>query len=92
MKVIGVALCLLLMVSSAILAAVPTAVDSVHRFDEYGDLSIKDEKARLDIFAFELRANPNTVGYIIVYGGRRSCADIAETRAVRAKDYLVHRG
>ena len=92
MKIIGGVLCLLLIVSVGVLAAVPSAIDSVRKFDEYGDLPIGDEKARLDNFAFELRENPNTVGYIIVYGGRRSRAGIAKTRAVRAKDYLVHRG
>ncbi|HVF86646.1 MAG TPA: hypothetical protein VM866_03610 [Pyrinomonadaceae bacterium] len=92
MRVIGGVLCLLLIVSVAVIAAVPSMVDSVRKFDEYGDLPIGDEKARLDNFAFELRDNPNTVGYIIVYGGRRYRAGIAKTRAVRAKDYLVHRG
>lgn len=91
MKVLCVALCLLLIVSPAILAAEALTVDSVRKFDDYGDLSIRDERARLDNFALELRANPNTIGYMIVYGGRHSRVGIARARAVRAKDYLVSR-
>ena len=92
MKVLGGVLCLLLMLHVEVLAAVPSAADSGRIFDEYGELPIGDEKARLDNFAFALRDNPQAVGYIVVYGGRRSRASIAKLRAARAKDYLVHRG
>jgi hypothetical protein len=60
------------------------------KFDEYGNIKRNDEKARLDNFANELQANPGAQGYIIGYGGRTSRAGEAQTRADRAKDYLVN--
>lgn len=65
------------------------AVDSVRKFDEYGDISFEDEKSRLDNFAIELKNDSKAVGYLIVYGGRLSVRGIAKTRALRAKNYLV---
>jgi hypothetical protein len=59
------------------------------KLDEYGDITIGDEKARLDNFAIELQHDPNAIGYIIVYGGRRSREGIAKTRASRARNFLV---
>ncbi|MFL6207642.1 MAG: hypothetical protein ACJ74W_02260 [Pyrinomonadaceae bacterium] len=59
------------------------------KFDEYGNIKRNDEKARLDNFANELQAQPGAQGYIIGYGGRRGRAGEAQTRADRAKDYLV---
>lgn len=47
-----------------------TAVDEW--FDSYGDISWEDEKAHLDNFAIALQRDPNTIGYIIVYAGRRA--------------------
>jgi hypothetical protein len=58
-------------------------------FDSYGDLSWEDEKARLDNFAATLQHNPESIGYIIVYAGRRACVDEAKDRALRAKKYMV---
>ncbi len=60
------------------------------KFDEYGNIKRNDEKARLDNFANELQANPGAQGYIIGYGGRTGRAGEAQTRADRAKDYLVN--
>ncbi|MFL6208211.1 MAG: hypothetical protein ACJ74W_05135 [Pyrinomonadaceae bacterium] len=58
------------------------------KFDEYGAISWRDEKARLDNFANELKANPSTQGYIINYGGRRGRAHEAQARSERALIYL----
>jgi len=61
------------------------------KFDEYSDLPFEDEKARLDNFAIHLRqSEPKSVGYIIVYAGRRARVGEAKTRAERAKRYLVN--
>jgi hypothetical protein len=57
-------------------------------FDSYGDISWEDEKAHLDNFAIALQHDPELVGYIIVYAGRRACVDEAQDRARRAKEYL----
>lgn len=58
-------------------------------FDSYGDLSWEDEKAHLDNYAIALQEDSNLIGNIIVYAGRRSCANEAKNRALRAKKYLV---
>jgi hypothetical protein len=63
------------------LPAVPT------KFDEYGDISFNDEKARLDNYAIQLQNTPDAQGYIIAYG---NCEGAAQARADRAKDYLVN--
>jgi hypothetical protein len=60
------------------------------RFDEYGDISFRDEKARLDNFAIQMLNQPETKGYVIVYAGRRATVAEALLRANRAKDYLVN--
>ena len=58
-------------------------------FDSYGDLSWEDEKAHLDNFAIALQQDSNLIGNIIVYAGKRSCANEAKDRALRAKKYVV---
>jgi hypothetical protein len=58
-------------------------------FDSYGDLSWEDEKAHLDNFAIQLHHDPDSIGYIIVYAGRRACVGEAKDRAMRAKKYVV---
>jgi hypothetical protein len=62
------------------------------RFDKYGDLAFADEKKRLDYFAEQLKNEPGSQGYIMVYGKRGAPAAEAQTRATRAKDYLVTKG
>ena len=59
------------------------------RFDKYGDLAFADEKKRLDYFAEQLKNEPASQGYIMVYGKRGAPAGEAEARAARAKDYLI---
>jgi hypothetical protein len=82
-------LLLIIAVLAENMVAASQAGDSARKFDEYGDVSFEDEKARLDNFAIELNSDPNAVGYLIVYGGRRAVKGIAKTRALRAKNYLV---
>jgi hypothetical protein len=57
------------------------------RFDTYGNIRFNDEKARLDNFAIQLQNEPTSQGYIIGYG---TCDAEGQTRANRAKDYLVN--
>lgn len=61
------------------------------KFDELGDLSGEDERARLDNFAIQLVNQTDYRGYIIVYAGRRARAGEAFLRANRARDYLVRK-
>ena len=58
-------------------------------FDSYGDISWEDEKVHLDNFAIALQHDRDTIGYIIVYAGRRACAGEIKARALRATKYLV---
>ncbi len=57
------------------------------KFDEYGNIRFNDEKARLDNYAIQLQNSPGSEGYIIAYG---SCAGEGQSRADRAKNYLVN--
>lgn len=59
-------------------------------FDRFVSVSFDDDKARLDNLAVELQNTPDTRGYIIVYGGRRSRAGQADRLGQRARDYLVN--
>ena len=62
-------------------------------FDQYGAIAWEDEMARLDNFAITLLQEPGSIGYILVYNGRRMCPGEAQARAIRAKRYVVeHRG
>lgn len=63
----------------------PPAV--ARKFDEYGNIRFNDEKARLDNYAIQLQNEPSAQGYIIGYG---ACDAQGQTRANRAKDYLVN--
>src|SRR5262249_54278512 len=60
------------------------------KFDQYGTLRFSDEKARLDNFAIQLTKSDEMVGYIIVYAGRKAMVAEAQTRAKRARDYLIN--
>src|SRR6185437_3649323 len=61
------------------------------KFTEYGDLSFEAEKEQLDNFAtYLLGSGPDSVGYILAYGGRKSCWwEEGKLRAERAKNYLA---
>jgi hypothetical protein len=58
-------------------------------FDSYGAISWELEKVHLDNFALALQHDPNLIGCIIVYAGKRACVGEAKDRALRAKKYLV---
>lgn len=58
------------------------------KFDEYPNIRLNDEKARLDSFAVQLQNDPTAQGYIIGYGGRICVVNEALARAKRARDYL----
>ena len=61
------------------------------KFNEYGDLSFEEEKEQLDNLAtYLLGSVPDSVAYILGYGGRNSCLwEEGKLRAERAKNYLV---
>lgn len=63
--------------------------DSGRKFDEYGNLSFKDEKARLDNLAAQLKTEPRSKGYIFVHDGNKGNIRTLKSRACRALHYLV---
>lgn len=67
----------------------PSGICDPRKFDEYGNISFGDEKARLDNVAAWLKDDADDVVYLYAYNGRRGCIGAAEARAIRAKDYLV---
>lgn len=54
-------------------------------FDSSGAISWDLEKLRLDNFAIQLQHDSNSLGYIIVYAGRRAC--IGEHQAESLPSY-----
>ena len=61
------------------------------KFDEYGNIPFKDEKARLDNVAIQAQSEPKMRVYLVAYGGRRARRGEATARAARAKKYLVEK-
>jgi hypothetical protein len=60
------------------------------KYDEYGDLSVKDEYSHLERVAKALRhGDVGSIIYVVSYAGRDACAWEADWRAERAKNYLV---
>lgn len=57
-------------------------------FDSYGELSLEQEKQRLDNFVTALK-DQEGAGYIISYGGKRARVREAIERAQRARNYLI---
>lgn len=77
-------------VSCTLMPGLPVMARKV---DEYGDIAVGSEKARLDNFAIELQNDPTSRGYLICYGGRRDARHAARRRCDRAKNFLaVSRG
>jgi hypothetical protein len=59
------------------------------KVDSYGSISLKEERARLDAFAAELKKEPHSQGYIMVYAGKRALRGEANARGERARAYLI---
>jgi hypothetical protein len=58
-------------------------------FDQFPSVAFDDDKARLDNLAIELQNTPDSIAYIIIYGGRTSRAGQADRLGQRTKDYLT---
>lgn len=58
------------------------------KIDEFGNINCEDELARLDSFANELQNDPASVGYVIIYGGRKGKRNEAKARLARMSYYL----
>jgi hypothetical protein len=68
----------------------PRIADPV-KFDEWGDLPFRDEKARLDNAAISLSKNSGYIMYLVVSAGSTACVGEAKARGSRAKNYLVRK-
>jgi len=84
-------LCLTIVISSGTIGH----AQQPRKFDMYGNLAWSDEKPRLDLVAIQLdqlkHDSADFVAYFVVYGGRFGCVGEARARALRIKNYLVHR-
>jgi hypothetical protein len=82
---------ILLLIAARVLAqdsSPPRPVDAVP-WEEHGNISWRDERARLNRYADMLRRSQDSVVYIFSYGGLRTCRGGARARARRARNYLV---
>jgi hypothetical protein len=61
------------------------------KIDELNGLHWEGAMARLDNFALELNKIPNSIGVIIVYGGRRGRRGEAQAWGKCLRDYMVNR-
>ena len=84
---LGTVLCLMLSMTSFSLAQ-STQTAASRKFDEFSAFNCEEVKARLDNFAISLLHEPNSKGYIIVYGGRREWRGEARAWINLAKEYL----
>jgi hypothetical protein len=66
------------------------ALQSVRKFDEFGDIQYSDLIARLDNFAIQLQNEPTSKGFILVYRTRRDLPGLNNRTALRSKEYLVN--
>jgi hypothetical protein len=56
----------------------------------YGNLTFKEERARLDNLATQLKTEPRSKGYIFVYDSSRGNIKKLRLKACRALQYLVN--
>lgn len=59
------------------------------QFDYYFDVPFSEEKIHLDGFAMQMLHKTESIGYIIIYAGRRAHAGEAQERGERAKRYVL---
>lgn len=66
-----VAVCLLFLATLSDYAHAQVSQIIGDPLDTYGDIDCELASARLDNFAYSLSTNPDSTGYIVVYGGRK---------------------
>ena len=82
-----------LLIVSLLFCVATTSASPFRRYDSYGTVRWKDEKARLDNFAIQILNSETGLGYILVVQESGGCPGEAMARAQRAKRYLTeHRG
>lgn len=63
--------------------------DLGRRFDKYGSLPIREENDRIDNLAVQLRKEPYSKGYVVMYEGDEDNIRDLKARACRALQRLV---
>ena len=59
------------------------------KFQEFGDINCETELAYLDVLVLQIQNDPNSMAYIIIYGGKKGKRNEAKARAARMLYYLV---
>jgi hypothetical protein len=77
---------------STILMADRGGFDSGRMFDKYGVLSLKEENDHLDNLAIQLRKEPRSKAYVVIYDGSEDHVGDLRARACRAIRRLISRG
>lgn len=57
--------------------------------DEYGKISLRDEKARLSVVALELQNNNERIAVFILYHNKKDSSSTLQKRISRISDYLT---
>lgn len=76
--------------SASCAVSIPIPVRPARKFDEFPEITSNDEKARLDNFVIELKADPTATAYVIVYPSRSDRTRDVQTHTRRIVDYLVN--
>jgi hypothetical protein len=77
--------------ASCSLPIIDYAPPEPRRLDQYSNLTLREERQRLDNLAAQLKAEPESKAYIIIYPGHGFGPTESEGRARRAREYLVKR-
>jgi len=68
-----------------------TRIDSGRMFDKFGVLSIKEETARLDNLAAQLKKEPRSKGYVVMYEGSDDRIRNLKARVCHDIQHLIFR-
>lgn len=88
----GIAIAICLASWAVVAVGVPSANVEARKIMEFGKVRWEDEMARLDYLESNLREEPQSIAYILVYGGRRGAKrGDTEARMKCIKDYMLKR-
>ena len=76
--------------STSCAVSIPVPVSTARKFDEFPKITSNDEKARLDNFMIELKTDPSSTAYVIVYPSQSDRSGYAQKHKGRIVDYLVN--
>jgi hypothetical protein len=72
-----------------VISAVQVNSQHARWFDEYSNVTPREEKLHLDNFAYYLLKDPSLLGYIVFRVGKSEKASVVSKRAERGRQYLV---